>query len=497
MAPIPSGDFDLPRLPEVTTLPQLVSTGGLLCETLPQLNSGVACDLKNVSLDLPRSQPPGLFDPLFHNVSSSKYSDLYQALLTFLSPVTLRAFADFLGASSLAAHTSRKGLSSIMAGLRQLCGGRGLSLVDYQTKFAARETIGCLQDVITSLNRAASRAINVTEGRKLLRMSTRPRAEAYIHAVYLCVEMHKYWFFAMLSGDLSKITPAEMHLLCGYVVTRMLLARPVTRSEALHTIQLSQVIMQLRGGPEPAVTLVLSSHKTFASYGALFIMWDAAYASNELALYIKHLRPLMIALSSEWGRTPQDSLFPSRAGLHASAFLDRMGKLPNMTLSQIRKYFVDYLASLPASSETRDLQACAAHESTMTMKHYSFSTKCERDQKLTELVKTQFIAPATARVQDMAHPLVLPACKCILPSASSPLPQRAEGTQNAKPPKPAKAEGKQNAKPPKPAKADAKTKPAKRKSAQIARLCRNKTLKKRSGARVCVRARAQVRACSF
>lgn len=483
----PSADLGLPRLPTglgqelVVPAPRGGPDIKMACvaptgnTTLPLLGENLTLPSLGANLILPSLGDHLKPDPLFQDlVNNHSHSPAYQALLTFLSPIVLFAFADRLKKSTLAAHTSRKGLSCLMAALRKVCGGRGLSQVNYQTKFAARETIGCLQDLITSLNRAASRAINATEGRKLLSMSTRPRAEAFLHALYLCMEIHKYWFFAKLSGDISDLTPFEQQLLCGYAIARVLLARPVTRCEALHSVQLSQVSKQLCGGSEPAVTLVLASHKTLASYGALFVLWDAAYISNELALYVGRLRPLLLASPSDWGRTPKTSLFPKRAALFATSFLSHMGKLNNLTLAQIRKFFVEHLAQLPTSHEVRELQATAAHESSMKMKHYSFATKRQRDENLSALVKNEFVTPASARTQEIARPHVLPECKYSLapdygqpatPLALSPPsnPMRTEAARDS---------GANTAR------------KGKRKATLISRLCGNKASKKRS--RVCV-----------
>ena len=471
-APCPSSNLSLPRLPTGLEDEYLV-------EPAPQLIPQDGPDIKMACLELLGNTTKPLLggnlipDPLFQDLVNNKaHSPAYQALLTFLAPVVLLAFADRLKTSSLAAHTSRKGLSCIMAALRKVCGGKGLSQVNYQTRFAARETIGCLQDLITSLNRAASRAINATEGRKLLSMSTRPRAEAFLRALYLCLEIHKYWFFAKLSGDLSELTSFDKQLLCGYAITRALLARPVTRSEALHSVQISQVCKQLSGGLDP-VTFVLASHKTQSTYGALFVLWDAAYISNVLGLYVQRLRPMLVASPSDWGRTSKSSLFPKRAALFATSFLSHMGKLHNLTLAQIRKFFVEYLAALPSSHDVRELQATAAHESSMKMKHYSFATKRQRDENLSALVKNEFVTPASARTHEIARPHVLPECKYSLapdygqpaaplalsPRTSASNPMRTEVAQDS---------GANTAR------------KGKRKGTLISRLCRNKASKKRS-----------------
>jgi hypothetical protein len=215
----------------------------------------------------------------------------YGAMLSYLSPACLFAFGDFLKTSALAAHTSRKGLSCLMSALRKLCGGKGLSAVDMQTKFAARETIGALQDLITSLNRASARAINATEGRKLMGLAERPRAEKYLIALYLLAEISKYWFWSKVNGDLDELSLHELQCLSGYIIFRAQLARVVTRTEALKKITLEQVASQLLAAQE-YISLVLDQHKSMASYGALFLLWESNYISNEMALYITKLRLL-------------------------------------------------------------------------------------------------------------------------------------------------------------------------------------------------------------
>ena len=338
----------------------------------------------------------------------------YGAMLSYLSPACLFAFGDFLKTSALAAHTSRKGLSCLMSALRKLCGGRGLSAVDMQTKFAARETIGALQDLITSLNRASARAINATEGRKLMGLAERPRAEKYLIALYLLADICKYWFWSKVNGDLDTLSLHDLHCLSGYIIFRAQLARVVTRTEALKKITLEQVASQLLAAQE-YISLVLDQHKSMASYGALFLLWESNYISNEMALYITKLRPALMAVSSVWGRTKKTQLFSERADRHAAVFLRDLGKLPNLSLAQIRKLACDYLASLPNNDDSNDIRLAAAHEASMSTKHYCYSSKISRDQKLCQLVRREFVTPAQQRVLSIAHPAILPDCRCVLP----------------------------------------------------------------------------------